>query len=167
MTALTATISDADVETHAGLINGVKQAVVSTFTMICGAEPSCENSNPDEPTLDGMVGIISFVGDLSWCLMLGLPRETSTKIATAFAGFEIEYDSDDMGDLIGELANVLAGAVVERMEAIKIKAQMSLPTVARGHDVQLLLPHALPFPRMTFDAAQGKFWVKVVVAQHR
>lgn len=146
-------------------MDAVKQAVLATFTMICGVEPSCETDMKEEVCHDGMVGIISFVGDHSWCLMLGLPRETTTRLAIAFAGFEIPMDSVDMGDVIGELANVLAGHVSARLEDAGLIAQMSLPTVARGQNVELLLPHALPTRRMPFLSAQGEFWVKVLMAR--
>lgn len=157
--------AEAGGEMHVALTDAVKQAVLSTFTMICGAEPSCESVQANGSSHDGVVGIISFMGDLSWVLMLGLPRETSSKLSLAFAGFEIEPDSPDMGDVIGELANVLAGDIVAKLEAINLKAKMSLPTVARGHDVELMLPHTFPPHRMLFNSEQGKFWVKVVVAQ--
>src|SRR5207244_10134077 len=123
---------------------------------------SCAEPGGGGAQCDGVVGIISFMGGLSWSLMLGLPRETATALALAFAGFEIPFDSADMGDVVGELANVLAGGVSARLDTAGVAAQMSLPTVARGSDVELLLPGGLPSQRLPFASARGQFWVKVV-----
>lgn len=148
------------------LMQGVKQALLASFSTICGAEPVHLETQEEVPRCDGIVGIISFVGTLSWSLMLGLPRETASAMALQFAGFEIEFDSPDMGDVVGELANVMAGQVTVQMEKMGIRAEMSLPTVARGSDVEMLLPGYLPSARMYFDSAPGKFWVKITAANH-
>ena len=50
--------------------------------------------------------------------MLGLPRQTASNLVLAFAGCEIDFDSPDMGDAVGELANILAGDFVARQASV-------------------------------------------------
>ena len=69
-----------------------------------------------------------------------------------------------MGDLVGEMANVMAGDIVARLEKSGIKAQMSLPTVARGHDVELLPPSNACTQRLRFTSATGGFWFRLIKA---
>ena len=45
--------------------------------------------------------------------MLAIPKETAINISEAFLGMELPIESDDMGDLIAELSNILAGDVAK------------------------------------------------------
>ena len=147
------------------LTESVKQATIATFTMICGEEPYYEGDNDNRPKCDGLIGIISFTGDVPWSLMLGLPRETAMALAVKFTGIEIDFDGPDMGDIVGELANILAGDATAQLDAIGITVQMSVPTAARGSDIEMLLPGGLPSVRLNFSSPDGDFWVKVVTAK--
>lgn len=140
-------------------------ATVGTLSMFCGGGPTLEAEEPLPGYFDGVVGVMSLVGDVSWSLMLCLPRETATALAEQFAGFAIDYDSDDMGDVVGELVNVLSGDVAARLETAGVRAELSLPTVARGSDFRLLFPEAASLLTARFASSIGGFWVVVGAAQ--
>lgn len=148
------------------LVECVEQTVMSTFEMICGEEPNRLGRSEDNSQCDGMTGIISLVGDVSWSLLLCLPRETSVAMASKFAGFEIPFDSSDMGDVVGELANVLAGDAAARLEAQGIKVNLSLPTVARGKEIDFMLPAGIACTRLDFSSVEGLFWAKVAIGDN-
>lgn len=143
------------------LVEGVRLGILETFEMICGELPA-NASTTEEETSDGMVGMMSFAGDLPWSLMLLMPKKTAIEFSGIFAGTEIAFDSPDMGDMIGELTNVISGPITAQLEKLGVKAQMSLPTVARGNDVQLLIPADLPTSDICFTAKGHKFCVKIV-----
>ncbi len=145
-------------------IQCLKDSVITTFSSICGLEPVCNSENANGAAhCDGIVGIISIVGeDSALSLMLGFPRDSATAMAMQFAGFEIPFDSSDMGDVIGELANVLAGDAVARLQNIGMNVEMSLPTVVRGSNVELLMPGDLPSSRIQFELPDCQFWLKIV-----
>lgn len=147
------------------LIETIKAAVETTFHSILGEKPTLVSPEEQPPGVGGVVGIISFVGELAWSYSLILPETTAPAMIQRFVGFEIPYDSPDMGDAVGELANVLAGDVVARLESKRFKAQMSLPTVARGHDVELIAPGGVPTARMFFNSQCGRFWFKLSAAR--
>jgi CheY-specific phosphatase CheX len=143
----------------------VLDATQSTFSSICGGE--CQfrpSTNPDVPSA-GVMGVISFVGDYAFSYALVLPQTTAETLAKKFAGFDIPFDSADMGDVVGELANVVAGDIVARFDGRGIHVQMSLPMVTRGHDVEILLPGNLPTLRIDFTSPEGGFWMKLVTAR--
>ncbi|MEZ5427218.1 MAG: chemotaxis protein CheX [Pyrinomonadaceae bacterium] len=150
------------------LIENIETSTICTFNKMLG-ETVC--ISPDDPGsevhYDGVIGIISFVGDFTWSMVLGLPHPAAEPIAKKFAGFDIPFDSPDMGDVVGELVNVLAGVVCGEMEKNDLKMQMSLPTIARGADFQMSLPDNLIAHRLYFSTEKNGFWIKMIVAKQK
>lgn len=147
------------------ILEVTREAVEATMLSILGERPDHQPTDGQPAACSGIVGIISFLGDLSWSYSLILPEQTASTLIQKFVGFEIPYASADMADAVGELANVLAGDIVARLETKRIKAQMSLPTVARGTDVEMISPAGLPSARIFFSAPIGRFWLKVSSAR--
>jgi CheY-specific phosphatase CheX len=154
----------------AAVVQAVQQAASATFGLICGVEPDFQGASDAGGRWgprDGLVGIMPFAGDLAWSLMLELPRQTAAALAPKFAGFDIPFDSADMGDAVGEITNVLAGDVEARLSAAGMKAELTLPTVVRGRDMDLLLPEGAPSMRLTFALPDGAFWLTLARARPR
>jgi len=105
---------------------------------------SNENNDSTLWMNEGIVGIISLVGDLSWSVSLGLPKKTAIIMAKQFTGFEINFDSEDMDDVTGELINVLAGDIISKLDTVGTSVNMSLPIVARGNKMGIHVPDRLP-----------------------
>jgi chemotaxis protein CheX len=143
----------------------LKDSTIGTFSAICGAKPTFEGNTGMDPDRGGVRGIIAVVGDLSWSVSLAFPPETAQAIALKFSGFDIPYDSDDMNDVIGELANVMAGDVVARLDSAGVKVKMSLPTVARGTDLELHQPGSITSVKMRFGLPQGPLFVGLAIAK--
>ena len=70
-----------------------------------------------------VLSVISLVGGVDWSIFLGLPKDTAVALAKSFAGFDIPFESDDLGDAIGELSNILAGNVKARLDRVGIKTE--------------------------------------------
>jgi len=132
-------------------------AVVCTLSASCGMTPERVRDCEAPSQINGIVGMISVLGDVHWSVMLAMPRETACAISQAFAGFEIDYDSEDMGDLVGEIANVLAGDVLLRLERLGVHADMSLPAVMRGTAMGVMLPDQKPLLVSCFNSSLGPF----------
>jgi chemotaxis protein CheX len=143
----------------------VSDSVASIFNTIFGAVPQYDGDDVGKSVGDGVVGIISFVGDASWMLMLALPKESAETLAEKFCGFEVEYESPDMGDVIGELANVMAGDIVARMGVEGVKIAMTLPTILRGHNVEPFMPKGLPDKKMHYSLLGQDLLIKVAVGK--
>ncbi|MBT3185274.1 MAG: chemotaxis protein CheX [Nitrospina sp.] len=160
-----ATINFSDGKMPSVLTDVSRDSILSIFNTIFGAEPKFEGGENGKSLGDGVVGIISFMGDVNYIIMLALPKDSAIAMASKFCGFDIDYDSPDMGDVVGELANVLAGDIVARMSKEDFKVTMSLPTIMRGHDVEPLLPRGLPLEKLSFSMAEGHFMLKVAGAK--
>jgi chemotaxis protein CheX len=159
------TFGPAPTHLPAALTEIVKQSVETTIATMCGGTITCVGEDAEDAPCDCLCGIISFVGDLAWSFILGLPRRTAQDMTMAFLGCELDYDSSDMSDAVGEMANILAGDFAARLEELGARASMSLPTVVRGHDVQLLIPQHVAMERLAFDAPAGTFWLKVALSR--
>lgn len=139
-------------------IECLKQSVVNTFSMICGDSPvPMELPDNDAAAKESILGIISLVGDEVWSVMLQIPKGTAPSMAETFAGMEISFDSPDMGDVVGELVNILAGDLSARLDSIGLKMELSLPTVIRGNGLQLMNSAASPITRLGFKCSKGNF----------
>ena len=142
----------------------VRDAVLETFPTMCGHQLTYEGDEEPTREFSGVAGIISLVGDVSWSVTLGLPPETAMSLSNSFTGFEVEYESDDMADLVGELANILAGDIAARLDRLHLRAGLSIPTVARGENLFLSQPDGACMRRMRFASPDGGFWLTLGIA---
>lgn len=147
------------------IADGVRVAMEGTFQSILGAPLGIEPSDGGSGGEAGLIGIISFLGDINWSFSLGIPQATAPSLILKFAGFEIPFDSPDMCDVVGELANVIAGDIVAQLDRRRLNAQMSLPMVVRGSDVEVASPGAGPSVRLKCQSEQGAFWYKLAAAK--
>jgi chemotaxis protein CheX len=115
---------------------------------------------------DGIFAVIGFLGDFNWSFTFICPRETCPGIAKSFAGFDIPYREPDMADVIGEMANVLAGEISSELYAKKVQARMSLPTVARGSDVEFVSPEGSFQHLLVYRSELGSFGFRLVLGRH-
>jgi len=149
----------------AALVDCARDSVIRTLTLISGEAPEYKGDDEDGLVQEGIVGIISLVGDVAWTIMLGLPKDTAEGLALSFAGFEIAFGSEEIGDFAGELANTVGGELQNRLHDLGIRAELSLPTVARGSRFELLLPGAPSSLCMHFASKEGELWVKLATMQ--
>ena len=85
-------------------IQRVFESMVHTKARI-GKPTLCD----DVQTLHDVSGVIGFSGDAAGCVILSFPMDVACRIATAFAGIEIDEKHEDFADAIGELTNMVAG----------------------------------------------------------
>ena len=152
-----------ELKLEAAHLKVLKDSTISTFGAFCGSEPTFDGDFETADDGGSVQGIIAVVGDLSWSVTIGFPPETATTLAEKFSGFEIPFQSDDMTDVVGELANVLAGDIVAKLEGIGVRVQMSLPSVARGQHFSMAHPGSALAARMRFGLPQGTMWVELAV----
>lgn len=151
-------------ETAQKLIQCVQQGIIETFSLIFDDVHMQGADNVRGEGCNGVIGIISFVGTLPWSLLAAFPRETALPMMHKFAGFEIPFEGADMVDATGELVNVVAGPIIAKLVAAGLDAKMSLPTVARGQGIEILLPSHSQIQRLLFASATGPFSVTIVTA---
>jgi len=141
----------------------VAQAAAQILSATCGV--TLEPLGAEEDLVNGssiIIGIISLVGDIEWSVFFGLPSDTAVAAAARFAGFEIPFDSPDMGDAIGELTNMLAGQVKLNLDQNGINADISLPSVIRAENMTVLVQRQTAVEKKCFNSPLGKLWTGVM-----
>jgi len=141
----------------------VKQAASDVFSMTCGVGMTEIADNGSENANGVLIAVISIIGDVDWTIYLGLPRVTAESVALKFAGFEIPFDSEDMGDAVGEMANILAGQVKSLLDSRGVTCEISLPSVMRADSVKVLMQKETSTIRSYFETELGNLWTGVVV----
>ena len=148
-------------------VDCVIEGVRSAMTWVAGEEPEFRGEDLIEDSLrcEGVVGCISLVGDVDWSLVLSIPRGTAPGLVQSFAGFELPFDGPDMGDAVGEMANLLAGEVKVQLDGVGLAVEISLPQVFRGEIIEVLqLPH-VPSKLLAFECSSGPLWVAIAQAR--
>jgi CheY-specific phosphatase CheX len=162
---MTTTDSQRDASFPPAVADAVHSALTKTFADICGEKPVPQADGSLAGSGACVAGIISFIGDVSWSLSWVLAEDTAPAVVHKFAGMDIPFYGADMGDAVGELVNVLAGEVVAQLEQRRIKAQMSLPTVARGQPLELMSQGGAAVHQREYNSTQGKFWLRLTSAK--
>lgn len=142
----------------------VDQATKDIFSATCDVALT---EVPDEVNTDTdgvIIALISLVGDVGWSVFISLPRTTAEAVAGHFAGFEIPFDSDDMGDAIGEVTNIFAGQIKALLDSKGVAADISLPSVMRADGLEVLIQHDSNSSKTCFDCELGRLWTGVVVS---
>ncbi|MCD4826049.1 MAG: chemotaxis protein CheX [Phycisphaerae bacterium] len=146
--------------------DAVRDAVKEILQTACASQATeCEDPG-SEVLADGVIiAVIAVMGDVEWSIFLGLPKSTAETMAQAFCGFEIPYDSEDMGDAIGEVTNVLAGNVKQVLDKRGVKVEISLPSVMRVQGLEVLKGRGSSSTKTCFGSQLGTFWTGVVAGK--
>jgi CheY-specific phosphatase CheX len=62
----------------------------------------------------------------------------------------MDSSSEDIGDLISEIANIVFGDIDMDLKSINIKTERSLPTILKGKDMQPVLRRKAPSIILSF-----------------
>ena len=155
-------MSEVACETQIPHFECVPKAAAGIFKSVCGVE--LQQVDADSVSTEGniLIALISLVGEVEWSVFLGLPAATAEAAALKFAGFEVPFDSPDMGDAIGELANMFAGDIKAKLAADGTKADISLPNVLKADNLQMLVQNGSCTEKIGFSCELGMFWAGVV-----
>jgi two-component system chemotaxis response regulator CheY len=108
---------------------------------------------------------ITIMGGVQWSLVIGFDGSTASQIASKFAGFEIPFDSPDLGDAVGELANLTAGEVKRMLTTRGLDVEISLPTVVAASNFRTLVQKKRRTTEdvVYYQSELGRLWVGVTV----
>jgi chemotaxis protein CheX len=123
------------------------------------AEPNDESVRQGKIVL----GMVSIQGEVHWSVALGFTQSSASAVASRFAGYEIPSEGPDLGDAIGEIANIVAGRIKHDLGAKHLAVNISLPTVIWAEAFQVLLQHNTAMDYAHFNSEAGKIWTMVAV----
>jgi chemotaxis protein CheX len=105
-----------------------------------------EESGPDEGTIadPALLGTITFKGHLEGCLGLCCGAQCARAIAASMLGMDAgaELSGSDVSDAIGEIANMVLGAVKSRIQEAVGGIEVSIPCLVQGRELRTNLGEA-------------------------
>ena len=137
-------------------IKNVFTTMLSTDILI--SKPRLKSS--EEASAD-VSAIIGFSGAAQGSVALCFPLKTAVKIASTFAGADVNQEHPDFADALGELANMVAGQAKSRFDGVS--ASISLPRVVAGKQLRLLESHTTPVLLLPCDSLLGRFATEVTM----
>ena len=143
--------------------NAITESIQEVFKNVCcSCIEAVGNENPDQTNSSVVIAVISIVGDVNWSIFIGLPKETAETLAEKFCGFEISFESEDMGDVVGELSNILAGTCKTVLDKRNVEVEISLPSVIRADSMEILVQRESKGQKVFFTSCVGNFWAGLV-----
>ncbi|MBL8993992.1 MAG: chemotaxis protein CheX [Spirochaetia bacterium] len=125
------------------------------FGVLPGAgAPSLETS-PSLTAFD-ISGVIAISGALQGAVVVSFPRALLLKLFAKIDGNLLEEINEEMADMVGEIANMIAGNARRILENVEIA--ISTPTVLRKSEPPFVWPaRETPVIRIPFALEEGFF----------
>ncbi len=144
------------------------QAMSEMLTKTCRLDTSPEPTEVQVGTGDVIFATIPVRGAVKWTVVLGFEKEAAEQGAARFGVEDVSFEDDDIGDVIGELANQVAGHLKRLLDSESVLVDISLPTVLRAKNIDLMLKpqDRSRVDQVCFDSPIGKFWVGVTVGSN-
>jgi len=108
-------------------------------------------------------GIIGFSNALRGTIVISLDREVALSAAEAFIGQRPETIDSDVLDMVGELANMIAGNAKQRIGTAGIS--LGLPTVVSGSDIRVSFEPGARVEFLSFATPKGPLCVQWAIRE--
>ena len=137
------------------------QIVESVFGTMMGLEAG-ECGTPWFPGGDRLTAAVHMAGDWNGAVLLECGQRQACQFAGRFLSMDPPGSVDDVvRDVLGELANMIGG----NMKCVLTRGiRLSMPSVVDGSDYSLRVCGAKVRERLTFQCAEGLFWITVLAS---
>ncbi len=156
------TVQAKKIELDPKLIVPFVNSVRNVLSTMAGVETTIERprlKSLPSPEYD-YSGIIGFSGKIVGTVVVSFHKDTAIKLVAAFAGCEMEPDTSDFADAIGELANMIAGAAKKDLGSA---ANISTPSVVMGKGAHHFATERRAVSGDSMQNAAGDFAVEVSI----
>ena len=90
-------------------------------------------NNFEMPAQEGIISTISLVGSVNGLVNIWLTDKVASKVVSMMLDMKVEEGSDDVLDGIGEMVNIIAGGIKNRLEGAEYDYQIGIPNTIRGN----------------------------------
>jgi chemotaxis protein CheX len=140
------------VSTHQVFSTMLSLSVTAGKPYTCCTVPKFENE---------VSGIIGMSGDMQGMVVLSFPTATARNVIRAFTGMDMDPNSPDFADAVGELVNMISGAAKAKFEGKNVSISCPSVVIGKGHKVQQ--PSDAVCITIPFDCPGGPFSVEVAI----
>jgi len=148
------------------IINPFVNAVFNTFETMVGKCPTRESPYlKDNARAQGDVtGVIGFAEKkLHGSVALSFPSFTAIKVYNAVMGENVNRLTRDVQDLVGELANIVAGGTKQVLAEKDLSHHISIPTIIVGKDHSIRHQLNIPVLVVPFTLEGDPFILEVTL----
>jgi chemotaxis protein CheX len=85
------------------------------------------------PASHDVSGVIGMSGDVSGSIVLSFPRATAEAVVALFCGEQLDSDSADFADAVGELVNMVSGGAKANLGAKSVSISCPSVVIGAGH----------------------------------
>jgi len=114
-----------------------------------------------------VISMISIFGEINWTISIGYEDTAAVGVASRLASTDIPFDSEDLGDAIGEITNMVAGEIKRDLLNRGLQVQISLPTVIAATKIRWLVHSAenVSHDTVRYDSSLGMIRIALTVGQ--
>ncbi len=121
-------------------------------------EPSVRTESGSTYDVSGIVGMS---GDVIGSVVLSFPSEAAERIASIFAGQQMNTDDEDFADAIGELINMVAGGAKGMFKDRNVS--ISCPSVVVGAEHKVSRPKNIPCISIPCQTDCGEVSIEIAI----
>lgn len=116
-------------------VNAIQNVFSTMFQLpVEVGEPSIKT---DRKATHDVSGIIGVSGEMVGTIVLSMPRDAASSIVTLFTGMNIETDSPDFADAVGELINMISGNAKAEFQRKNVSITCPSVVIGAGHTIAL------------------------------
>jgi|YNPMSStandDraft_1061717.scaffolds.fasta_scaffold41220_2 chemotaxis protein CheX len=102
-------------------------------------------------------GIITLGGDVTGLVMVSFKKEVISKIVSKMINKEITEIDENVMDIVGETANIIAGNAKEKLEKYKIIISLPIVVTGKNHFVKQFNEATEKILEIPFKTSEGNF----------
>jgi len=147
----------------AAIINPFINATVETYKLMLFDDAL----KPDAPFIKkqpfphyDISTTIGLSGKATGMISIAYSIDVAVKTISAMVGAQIDKNSRDLGDGIGEIVNIVAGYA--KKDLVQYALEISLPSVIKG-DHFIVTPSSVPCIIVPFESKYGKLIMEVAM----
>lgn len=145
------------------LVNPFIQATLNALEMMAGIK-----ATRGTPFVKGefnafadISGIIGLAGEIKGAVVLSFPSSLARRIFEAMTGESVPEGDPAVADVVGELANMVAGGAKGALSDKGMGYRISVPTVVTGKDHFVSYKSDGPCLVVPFQIGSETFWVQI------
>lgn len=125
------------------------------------AKPGKPYLKKDKVAQGDVSSLIGLTGDVSGTISVSFTEKSILSIVTNMFGEEVPSLNDEIGDAVGEIANMISGQARQTLESMGRPLQAAIPSVimGKGHQITHITNH--PVVAIPFQTNNGGFTIEV------
>jgi len=143
------------------IIKAFEAFVNETLISSPPSEIKLEELKTEKDFFSDISAVIALPGCVIGSLAIAFDKQTAIKISSEMLGEEIKEVNSAVKDVIGEIANTVAGNIKEDLASLEF--ENALPNIYNGTETKLDLPAGFRCFAVDFNSRFGKFTLKVSI----